>query len=165
MCKMITCFMFIISPDVLSISGFEGASRSSTASLRDSIHGENFVTIQHASSIDNSQSISVILHCCSGAHVSYSDDIDANVRLNNVEKPIFVNEISSPADGTVGKDEGLLDNCGIIPSNCLPCLASTVPPVEKRSSLCSSPPSARKRVTSKLSFRWREGHANSNLCK
>lgn len=50
MCKMITCFMFIISPDVLSISGFEGASRSSTASLRDSIHGESFVTIQHASS-------------------------------------------------------------------------------------------------------------------
>ncbi|KAK4760453.1 hypothetical protein SAY87_005346 [Trapa incisa] len=93
-----------VPDDTFSVSGFEGASRSSTASLRDSIH-----------------------------------------------------------DGAVEKDEGLLDNCGIIPSNCLPCLASTVPSVEKRNSLISSPPSARKKVTSKLSFKWREGNSSAAL--
>lgn len=53
-----------------------------------------------------------------------------------------------------------MDNCGILPNNCLPCLASTVSPVDKRS---SSPPSARKKAASKLSFKWRDVHANSSL--
>lgn len=60
-CKMIMCLMFIVSPDVLSITGFEGASRSSTASLRDSIHGESLLTTQRASSIDQIQRPSNIL--------------------------------------------------------------------------------------------------------
>ncbi|KAE8696594.1 CW14 protein isoform 2 [Hibiscus syriacus] len=61
------------------------------------------------------------------------------------------------------KEVGLLDNCGILPGNCLPCLASTVPSDEKRRSLSSSPPSARKKAALKLPFKWREGNPNSAL--
>lgn len=147
------------------MNGFEGACRSSTASTRDCVHGESFVTIQHASSIDQIQRPADVLPENSGARVSHSDDTDAKARSNEAKKPVFLDEISSCADETLGKGEGLLDNCGIIPSNCLPCLASTVPSVDKRRSLSSSPPSARKKVTSKLSFKWREGHANATLCK
>ncbi|KAH7532579.1 hypothetical protein FEM48_Zijuj04G0035600 [Ziziphus jujuba var. spinosa] len=47
-----------------------------------------------------------------------------------------------------------LDNCGLLPNTCLPCLASTV---DKRS---PGPPISRKKPLSKLSFKWREGHAD-----
>ncbi|KAL2498828.1 DUF1336 domain-containing protein [Abeliophyllum distichum] len=53
---------------------------------------------------------------------------------------------------------GLLDNCGILPRNCLPFLASTFPSTEKRRSLSSSPQSARKKATLRLSFKSSEGH-------
>ncbi|KFK43331.1 hypothetical protein AALP_AA1G111000 [Arabis alpina] len=62
-------------------------------------------------------------------------------------------------------DEGLLENCRILPSNCLPCLNPTtvVPSVEKRRSLSSSPPSTRRKSSLKLSYKWREGHASGAL--
>ncbi|TYG74244.1 hypothetical protein ES288_D04G167000v1 [Gossypium darwinii] len=71
-------------------------------------------------------------------------------------------EFESVQEGP-GKEVGLLDNCGILPSNCLPCLASTVSSVEKRRSLSSSPPSARKKNALKLPFKWKEGHPNAAL--
>ncbi|KAL7132952.1 hypothetical protein ABFS83_12G109800 [Erythranthe nasuta] len=73
--------------------------------------------------------------------------------------PVFLDDIST-SSGENGGGESILDNCGIIPNNCLPCLASTVPPVEKRRSLSSSPPSIRKK---KLSFRWREEYPIATL--
>ncbi|PIN15228.1 hypothetical protein CDL12_12129 [Handroanthus impetiginosus] len=78
-------------------------------------------------------------------------------------KPVLVDEISGSSGENARGDEGLLDNCGIIPNNCLPCLASTVAPVEKRRSLSSSPPSMRKKAALKLPFKWREGHSAANL--
>ncbi|EYU22450.1 hypothetical protein ABFS82_05G011900 [Erythranthe guttata] len=78
-------------------------------------------------------------------------------------KPVLVDKVSSSAGETSGGDEGLLDNCGIIPSNCLPCLASTVNNVEKRRTLISSPTSARKKAALKLSFKWKEGHPTAAL--
>ncbi|KAL3643180.1 hypothetical protein CASFOL_013995 [Castilleja foliolosa] len=48
--------------------------------------------------------------------------------------------------------DSLLDNCGISPNNCLPCLASAVSnTVEKRKSWSSSPTSTRKKGPSKMS--------------
>ncbi|XP_016202565.1 uncharacterized protein LOC107643434 isoform X2 [Arachis ipaensis] len=90
-------------------------------------------------------------------HQSKSDGniVDAN-------EPVFVDEISS-VDANSNKEEGILDNCGILPNNCLPCLASTVPSIEKRRSSSSSPPSARKKAPMKLSFKWKEGHGNATL--
>lgn len=83
---------------------------------------------------------------------------------NEANQPVFLDEISSSVDESSTKEEGILDNCGILPSNCLPCLVSTVPPVEKRRSLSYSPPSARKKAALKLPFKWKEP-ANASLCK
>lgn len=63
------------------------------------------------------------------------------------------------------KEDNLLDNCGILPNNCLPCLASTVSPVERRRSLSSSPPSSRKKTALKLPIKWKEDHTAPSLCK
>lgn len=150
---------------MLSTSGLEGAYRSSTASTRGSSHGESFLKTQHASSVDQIQSPADMLPENASARISHSDDIDVKERLNEFNKPVFLDDISLSTDETVRKDEGLLDSCGIIPSNCLPCLALNVPSIEKRRSLSSSPPSARKKVASMLSFKWREGHANASLRK
>lgn len=68
-----------------------------------------------------------------------------------VTEPVFLDDISS-VDANSNKDEGILDNCGIIPNNCLPCLASTIPSLEKRRS-CSSPPNSKKKAPPKLSSR------------
>lgn len=78
--------------------------------------------------------------------------------------PVFLDEISSSVDGSAGKEERVLDNCGILHNNCLPCLnTNTAPSIEKRRSLSSSPPSARKKTTLRLSFKWRDGPPNSRL--
>ncbi|XP_018490118.2 uncharacterized protein LOC108860659 isoform X2 [Raphanus sativus] len=64
--------------------------------------------------------------------------------------------IDSSADEGGG---GLLENCRILPSNCLPCLnpISVVPCVDKRRALSSSPPSSRKKASlGLLSYKWRE---------
>ncbi|KAG8383133.1 hypothetical protein BUALT_Bualt05G0153000 [Buddleja alternifolia] len=102
----------------------------------------------------------------SGAAKSSSvapSDFDYKVKSDDQgKKPVSVDDISS-SSGEDGGD-GLLENCGIIPNNCLPCLASTVPSVEKRRSLsCSPPPSMRKKSALKLSFKWKEGHPPSTL--
>ena len=75
--------------------------------------------------------------------------VDGN--MIEVNEPVFLDDISS-VDANSNKDEGILDNCGIIPNNCLPCLASTIPSLEKRRS-CSSPPSSKKKAPPKLSSR------------
>lgn len=169
--------------DALSLcfaDGFEGVSRQSTASLRDSMHGESNTSLQHTSSLDyvhkpgdmstgNSARNSASEVARSSAHhVLNSDDTDSHYKScehpSEAKKPVFLNYISS-GDEKSGKEEGLLDNCGIIPSNCLPCLASTVPSIEKRRSLSSSPPSARKKSASKLSFKWKDAHNNGILCE
>lgn len=75
---------------------------------------------------------------------------------------VFADEISS----VNADDGGILENCGILSNNCLPCLAaSTVPSIEKRRSSISSPPgSARKKAPIKTPFKWKEGqHGNANL--
>ncbi|KAH9609169.1 hypothetical protein KSS87_002395 [Heliosperma pusillum] len=77
--------------------------------------------------------------------------------------PVFLDEISSSLDDSSGKDDGLFDNCGILPNHCLPCLnTTTVPSIEKRTSV-SSPTSARKKAPLKLSFKWKDGVSNSRL--
>ncbi|PON67445.1 hypothetical protein PanWU01x14_102480 [Parasponia andersonii] len=129
--------------DVLSLNGSEGLSVSGN-SARNSV-----------SEVAQNSTFQVMS----------SDDADSQSKCdgpstNEANYPVFLDEISSSVDDNSCKEEGIMDNCGILPSTCLPCLASTVHSVEKRRSLSSSPPSARKR---KLSFKWKEGHASSAL--
>ncbi|XP_044489015.1 uncharacterized protein LOC123213606 [Mangifera indica] len=99
--------------------------------------------------------------------LSSSSNVDPQSKsdgLSNEEKqPVFLDEISSSVVEGSGKDARLLDNCGILPANCLPCLASTVPSVDKKKSLCSGPPMPMKKAVSKSSFKWKDAQANSIL--
>lgn len=172
----------IISADLLSLSGFEGTSRSSISSLRDVNHGDCNVNNHHTSSTSHIQkpgrlstgssernSVCEVSKTQNFLALTNSDDFDSQPRcdgpLNEANQPVYLDEISSSADGSLGKGEGILDNCGILPSNCLPCLPSTVPAVEKRRSSSPCPPSSRRKITSKLSFKWREANANGALCE
>ncbi|KAK8665653.1 hypothetical protein V6N13_005815 [Hibiscus sabdariffa] len=135
-----------VQEDMLSLNGLEGVSRSSVSSLKDANCGEN------SSLVDQMQKPGDI-----------STGNSARNSTNEARQLVFLDDIASSANEGYGKEVGLLDNCGILPGNCLPCLASTVPSDEKRRSLSSSPPSARKKTALKLSFKWREGHPNSAL--
>ncbi|XWS22519.1 hypothetical protein CRYUN_Cryun29cG0043200 [Craigia yunnanensis] len=162
-----------VQEDVLSLNGLEGVSVSSISSLTDVNCGE------HSSLVDRMQkpgNLSDGNSACSTAseatinsnsQVLNSEDVNLQSKSdgpsNEAKEPVFLDDIASSVDEGSGKEDGLLDNCGILPSNCLPCLASTVPSVEKRRSLSSSPPSARKKTALKLSFKWREEHPNATL--
>ncbi|GJM96262.1 hypothetical protein PR202_ga13082 [Eleusine coracana subsp. coracana] len=60
----------------------------------------------------------------------------------------------------------MLDDCGILPSNCLPCMASAVGVNEKKRALSSSPTHSMKMPSLKLSFKKKSGeaHSSSALC-
>ncbi|KAA3453208.1 CW14 protein isoform 1 [Gossypium australe] len=125
------CLPFTIyaSPcaDVLSLNGLEGVSVSSISSLTDANCRDHFSLVYQTQKLG-----------------------DVNLRTksdgpsNEAKEPVFLDDIASSVDEGPGKEDGLLDDCGILPSNCLPCLASTVPSIEKRRSLSSSPPISSK---------------------
>lgn len=141
---------------MLSVNGGERISVSSMSSVRDSnLGGSARNSLSDGPKTSNS-------HSTIDEVISQSKSESA---LTDTKQPVFIDEISSHADDSSRKDEGLLENCGILPSNCLPCLHSTIPSIEKRRSLSSSPPSTRKKAALKLSFKWREGHATGPLCK
>ncbi|KAJ0095124.1 hypothetical protein Patl1_16291 [Pistacia atlantica] len=154
--------------DLLSLNGSEGLSRSSNASPRDANYRADQLLRPGELSAGNSARNSVSeVGKNSTIQVSSSGNVDPQSKsdglYNEGKQPVFLDEISSSVDEGSGKDDGLLDNCGILPSNCLPCLASTVPSVEKRRSLSSSPPRPWKKAASKLSFKWKDAHANATL--
>jgi len=90
-------------------------------------------------------------------------DVNLNLDVPHSEvRPVFLDEISSSENIGSGREDGLLENCGILSNNCLPRLTSTVVPVEKRS-LSSSPPSSRKKADLKLPFKWKDGNPCATL--
>ncbi|XP_061366110.1 uncharacterized protein LOC133309360 [Gastrolobium bilobum] len=152
-----------VPDDVVSLNGIDGGSIPSLTSSRDANHGVSNDQVQKSKELSAGYS-----EAARSSDVQYfgGDVIDSQCKCDGniieVNEPVFLDEISS-VDANSNKDDGLLDNCGILPHNCLPCLASTVPSLEKRRSSSSSPPSARKKSPMKLPFKWREGHGNSTL--
>ncbi|XP_044979761.1 uncharacterized protein LOC123447240 [Hordeum vulgare subsp. vulgare] len=55
---------------------------------------------------------------------------------------------------------GILDDCGLLPNNCLPCMASAVGVNEKKRALSTSPTQSMKMPSLKLSFKKKSGEAN-----
>ncbi|XVE84946.1 hypothetical protein DITRI_Ditri17bG0052400 [Diplodiscus trichospermus] len=161
-----------VQEDALSLNGLEGVSVSSISSITDATSGE------HSSLVGQMQKPQDLSDGNSACNTSSEVTRNSNSQVLNLEEvspksksygpsndakePVFLDDIASSVDEGSGKD-GLLDNCGILPSNCLPCLASTVPSMEKRRSLSSSPTSARKKTSLKLPFKWREEHPNATL--
>lgn len=100
------------------------------------------------------------------SHEVNSSRNSSDVGRNSAEAkhPVLLHEMSSSVDENTVKEDRLLDNCGIIPNNCLPCLTTTtVDSIEKRRSLVSSPPSARKKAALKHSFKGKDGQPNSRF--
>ncbi|KAL7181719.1 hypothetical protein ACSBR1_040587 [Camellia fascicularis] len=161
----------IYGDDVLSLNGFEGASISSNASTREANQKHCTINSSFSDQLQRPGDLSTGNSARNSVsevakHSAHLDDIDSQSKsvepLNEEKQPVFRDEISSVDEGE-GREDGLLDNCGMLPNNCLPCLATTVPSVDKRRSLSSSPPSARKKAALKFSFKWREGHSNAAM--
>ncbi|KAK7309549.1 hypothetical protein RJT34_06361 [Clitoria ternatea] len=151
-----------VPDDVVSLSGIEGVSIS-----RDANHRVSTDLVQKHRESSAEYSANVLDAARSSDVQNFGvNGIDSQQRIDGsiieVNEPVFLDDISS-VDVNSNKDGGLFDNCGILPNNCLPCLASTIPSVEKRRSSSSSPPNSRKKAPMKLSFKRREGHGNAVL--
>lgn len=90
--------------------------------------------------------------------------LEDNMESNQNEGKVMVDNIATYVDESAGgEDMGMLHNCGLLPNNCLPCLAGTASSSdEKRKSLSSSP---KKKAALRLSFKWRDGQAAPTICK
>ncbi|KAF8399377.1 hypothetical protein HHK36_015242 [Tetracentron sinense] len=169
-----------VQDDILSLNGSEVASISSIPSLKDVNHEDLNGNIPCIPSTDQQRkpgepstgnlvpSVSEVAKVAN-SRVLHLDDADSQLKpdgpLSEAKAPVFLDDISTfSVDESSGREEGgVLDHCGILPNACLPCLASTVPSADKRRSLSPGPPSSRRKASLKLSFKWREGHANATL--
>ena len=160
-----------VPDDFASLNGVDVISISSFPSSRDASHGVSTDQLQkpvelslstgYSANISESSRSSNIQPAFSTDDVGSQSKQKGSISEIN-QQPVFLDEISS-VDANSNKEDGLLDNCGIIPNNCLPCLASNVPSFDKRRLSSSSPPDARKKAPLKLPFKWKEGHANATL--
>jgi hypothetical protein len=115
---------------------------------------------EDALSLNGSERVSL----SSTTTTSSTRDTDSNEVMSQSKSDGDLNDTNQPDLIDSSADEGLLENCRILPSNCLPCLnTTTVPSIDKRRSLSSSPPSSRKKSSLRLSYKWREGHASGAL--
>lgn len=165
---------FLVFADLHSLNGWDVASASGITSPRYANSRASDSTLQNASPVDHLQKHGELSdhnsarNSVSGVFRSSVHPTDSDLRAktdgsSSDVRPVYVDEISSCTDETSGGEDGLLDHCGILTNNCLPCLASTVPSVEKRRSLSSSPPNVSRKASLKLPFKWREGHPNATL--
>ncbi|CAK9170017.1 unnamed protein product [Ilex paraguariensis] len=96
-------------------------------------------------------------------------EVDSQVKSGYPENEVKVSgtavEISTKSMGesSRGNETGMLHNCGLLHNTCLPCLACTAPSSEKRKSISSSTSTTKKKLSLKLSFKWREEQANPTL--
>ncbi|CAA7404115.1 unnamed protein product [Spirodela intermedia] len=147
-----------VPEDALSLNGFEAASVSSLTSFRDATFEEISTNVLSVPSSDLQLKGLKVSETAIGnsAH-------NVNSQESNTSKHFASHDEASTvyADEIVAGDGRILDPCGILPNNCLPCLV----PVEKKGSLSSSPPGSRKKATLRLSFKWRsgEGHTPNTL--
>lgn len=166
-----------IIADVLSLNSFEG-EQTSVASMKDANHGDANINVHvQLSELKRQRELLSNLasssDSCSGKTVKQPSsfvqpkEVDSRTNLdgpNGEVRPVSLDEISSSENEGSEREDRLLENCGILPNNCLPrlSLTSTVVPVEKRS-LSSSPRSSRKKAALKLPFKWKEGNSHATL--
>lgn len=167
-----------IIADVLSLNSFEG-EQTSVASMIDANHGDTNINVHVQLSSELKRQGELLSNLtsssdsCSSKTVKqpsslvHPKEVDSRTNLdgpNGEVRPVSLDEISSSENEGSERGDGLLENCGILPNNCLPrlSLTSTVVPVEKRS-LSSSPRSSRKKAALKLPFKWKEGNSHATL--
>ncbi|CAM0875352.1 unnamed protein product [Alopecurus aequalis] len=78
----------------------------------------------------------------------------------NLENRSSVSHEDSGDDSPPNGGGGILEDCGLLPNNCLPCMASAVGVNEKKRALSTSPTHSMKMPSLKLSFKKKSGEAN-----
>ncbi|MCL7037374.1 hypothetical protein MKW94_026674 [Papaver nudicaule] len=164
-----------VPDDALSVNGCEGASVSSSSLRDDQTDNTSRPSTdkrhkQREPSVGSSQRNSLGENAKNvNARVSHSSDVDpesmSDAPSAGAKRHVSHDEISTQSvDESIDRGTGgILDSCGILPNNCLPCLASTVSSVDKRRSLSPGPPSMRRKASLKLSFKWRDANSSSAL--
>ncbi|KAH7653195.1 Protein ENHANCED DISEASE RESISTANCE 2 C-terminal protein [Dioscorea alata] len=129
-----------------------------TIAIMESDCDDDFLSVQEGGPTSSLQSLKD-RHC---------GELHSNVPLaTSTEQKQRSSKLGDQSTGTSMNDEGLgsgggiLDNCGILPNNCLPCLAPTALTMEKRRSPSSSPPNSKKKAPLKISFKWRSGEGHN----
>uniref|UniRef100_A0A1D1Y647 Protein ENHANCED DISEASE RESISTANCE 2 C-terminal domain-containing protein n=1 Tax=Anthurium amnicola TaxID=1678845 RepID=A0A1D1Y647_9ARAE len=154
-----------VQDDAMSLNGVETASVSSISSFRDANHEENTNDLSVSFS-DQQQKVPKVMETAIGNSTNDVNSKEAGA-MDAAKTSVNHDKASTVyADEIAMGDKGcLLDHCGILPNNCLPCLAPTTPTVEKRGSLSTSPPGSRKKASLRLSFKWKsgEGHLANSL--
>ncbi|KAG6536320.1 hypothetical protein ZIOFF_001374 [Zingiber officinale] len=139
-----------IPDDILSLNGIEGEAIVSPKAFRDDNLG--------VTGPDNL--------CIISMDQQKGQRTGEQSLMNSVSNPkSFVSHedlsVISMQENDCGEEESVLNNCGILPNNCLPCLVVATSTVEKRKAIGSSPPNSAKKASLKLSFKRKSGEAHA----
>ncbi|XP_073006175.1 uncharacterized protein [Typha latifolia] len=137
-----------VQDDAFSLTGIENEAVLSNSSSKDLESGSFKISASSISSIAQNQK-----------RHKFGEQSKVTIEYG-------VNVSSLSDDESTGAGEGgILNNCGILPNTCLPCLPSTASITEKRKHFSSSPTNSLKMPSLKLSFKRKtgEGHTTSSL--
>lgn len=153
-----------VQEEDFSLNGLEEAI-STFPSFKDAQHGEgNFSFLVPVIGHHQKSQISVEPFLENSELINKGQ---TSASVNNLKSFVSHSDVSilSVSDGEHRHGgEGILDNCGMLPNNCLPCLITNAPTIEKRKALSSSPPNSTKKASLKLSFKRKagEGHPSTS---
>ncbi|XP_072952295.1 uncharacterized protein [Typha angustifolia] len=137
-----------VQDDAFSLTGLENEAVLSNSSSKDLESGSFKISASSISSIAQNQK-----------RHKFGEQSKVTI-----EYGVNVSSLSDDESTDAGEG-GILNNCGILPNTCLPCLPSTASITEKRKHFSSSPTNSLKMPSLKLSFKRRtgEGHTTSSL--
>ncbi|MFQ6633174.1 hypothetical protein Gotur_010834 [Gossypium turneri] len=107
--------------------------------------------------------IASALSVSSPRDLSLINNVNSQSKANDNQtegSAVFVDDISS--ESIRGNEKQAAHHVELLPNTCLPCLHSTAPSLERKRSFNPST-SSKKKAPLKLSFKWRDGHANPTL--
>ncbi|XP_007032355.2 PREDICTED: uncharacterized protein LOC18601370 isoform X3 [Theobroma cacao] len=142
---------YSLNDDVVSMTGSEIVSVLSVSSPRD------------LSLTSKTETVTSVL---SSGQQQKSTEKNTNSQLkandNPTEgSPVYVDDISS--ESTRGDEKQVVHHVGLAAHTCLPCIPSTALSLEKKRSFGPGTLSSRRKAHLKLSFKWRDGHANPTV--
>ncbi|KAL6894454.1 hypothetical protein ACP4OV_008552 [Aristida adscensionis] len=132
-----------VQDDAFSLNGFESEA---ALSMRDG-NGGSFNAAAHSGEQHHRK--------------PKSSELSKGSLENGVRNSVSHEDVSSVSgeDSTHGGGR-ILDDCGILPNNCLPCINSAIGANEKKRALSSSPTHSMKMPSLKLSFKKKSGEAH-----
>ncbi|KAL5980625.1 hypothetical protein ACLOJK_028533 [Asimina triloba] len=163
-----------VMEDVSSLNGFDVASLSTHSSLKDSnLEDADGSVVSVPSGVQQQKSVELPTgnSLCdyapqsvsrANSHVLEQSKPDGDLSI--VRSPVFLDEVPRLSSDGVGKDDGgILDNCGLLPNVCLPCLVPTLPSMDRKRPVSPEAPASVKKAALKLSFKWKstDGHSSS----